>query len=167
MSPSAKKKKKKKTANPHVTVSGPSRNVTSDTENKELHEREEKERQSKAREKNPMRVHLEYKEGCEHAKDLLHKLKERIPKAKITTEVSQEDVFEFLLNEKVVYSRTQLGGYPDNAEMVEIAFWMNKGKSFMHMYLCTFVEGGEPKMVIADRKSTPLAKRVILACTIS
>jgi len=35
------------------------------------------------------------------------------------------------------------------------------------MYLCSFVEGGEPNMEIADRKKTPLAKRVILACTIS
>jgi hypothetical protein len=42
-----------------------------------------------------------------------------------------------------------------------------QGKNFMHMYLCTFVEGGEPNMVIADRKATPLAKRVILSCTIS
>ena len=50
---------------------------------------------------------------------------------------------------------------------LKVAYWANKGKSFMHMYLCTVAEGGEPNMVITDRKNTPLAKRIILACTIS
>ena len=42
-----------------------------------------------------------------------------------------------------------------------------QGRNFMHMYLCTFVDGGEPNMDIADRKATPIAKRAILACVIS
>ena len=57
--------------------------------------------------------------------------------------------------------------YPDEGEMIEIAKWANKGKSFMHMYLCSLTEGGTPNMVIADKKATPLPKRVLLMCTIS
>ena len=41
-----------------------------------------------------------------------------------------------------------------------------QGRSFMHMYLCTFMEGGVVNMVKEDKKKTPLAKRAILACTI-
>ena len=57
--------------------------------------------------------------------------------------------------------------YPDEGEMIEIAKWANKGKSFMHMYLCSLSEGGTPNMVVADKKATPLPKRVLLMCTIS
>ena len=41
-----------------------------------------------------------------------------------------------------------------------------QGKSFLHMYLCSVAEGGEPRMVITDRKNTPLAKRMVMSCTI-
>ena len=41
-----------------------------------------------------------------------------------------------------------------------------QGKSFLHMYLCSVAEGGEPRMVITDRRNTPLAKRVVMSCTI-
>ena len=94
-------------------------------------------------------------------------------------------MFEFSINDKVVFSRRLLNKYPDIEEMVEIARWINKvrvlflkikeiankrfifqGKTFMHMFLCSFCEGGEPRMIVADRKATPLAKRLILACTI-
>ena len=77
------------------------------------------------------------------------------------------DKFEYYVNEKIVWSKYHLKGYPNVDEMVEIAFWANKGKTFMHMYLCSFTEGGEPNMNVADRKNTPLAKRLILACVIS
>jgi len=72
---------------------------------------------------------------------------------------------------------------PDKEEMIEMAYWYapcgvirahftppfraDQGKSFMHMYLCSYAEGGEPNMVITDRKKTPLAKRVLLTCSIS
>ena len=42
-----------------------------------------------------------------------------------------------------------------------------QGKSFLHLYLCSVAEGGEPKMVITDRKNTPLPKRIIMSCVIS
>ena len=44
---------------------------------------------------------------------------------------------------------------------------MLQGKSFLHLYLCSVAEGGEPKMVITDRKNTPLPKRIIMSCVIS
>lgn len=71
------------------------------------------------------------------------------------------------MNDKIVYSKTHLKDFPDADEMMEVVRWASKGKSFMHMYLCTFAEGGEPNMVVADRRNTPLAKRIILACVIS
>ena len=41
-----------------------------------------------------------------------------------------------------------------------------QGKSFLHMYLCSVAEGGEPRMVITDRRNTPVARRVIMSCSI-
>jgi len=77
-------------------------------------------------------------------------------------------VFEYSLNEKVVYSTRLLKEMPNFDELIEITYWMNEGKSFMHMYLCTFVEGGgETIMVLNDKKNTPLLKRVVMSCTIS
>ena len=45
-------------------------------------------------------------------------------------------------------------------------FFSFQGKSFMHMYLCSFVEGGAIKMELYDKKHTPLFKRVMLSCTV-
>jgi len=119
------------------------------------------------REEGPsMRVHLEYQEGHEGSESFLAEMTEACPGAKITSEALTDEVFELTINDKVVYSMRLLKKYPDFEEMLEIAKWMNKGKSYMHMYLCSFMEGGEPRMVVADRKATPLAKRLILACTI-
>ena len=83
-----------------------------------------------------------------------------------TSDIS-EGFFEFFLNEKLVFSRHHLGTYPDEGEMIEMAKWANRGKTFMHMYLCSFSEGGTPNMVVADKKATPLPKRVLLMCSIS
>ena len=41
-----------------------------------------------------------------------------------------------------------------------------QGKSFLHLYLCSVAEGGEPRMVITDRRNTPLARRIVMSCTI-
>ena len=41
-----------------------------------------------------------------------------------------------------------------------------QGKSFLHMYLCSVAEGGEPRMVITDRRNTPMAKRVVMSCSV-
>ena len=68
------------------------------------------------------------------------------------------DSYEIEINGKLIFSKHHLGEFPDNAEIVEISKWGNKGKSFLHMYLCSVAEGGEPRMVITDRKNTPLAK---------
>ena len=72
-----------------------------------------------------------------------------------------------LLNISTINRQPPFREYPDEGEMIEIARWANQGKSFMHMYLCSLSEGGTPNMVVADKKATPLPKRVILMCTIS
>ena len=57
-----------------------------------------------------------------------------------------------------------------NANSIQFKYlWIFQGKSFMHMYLCSFVErrGNEDvHMAINDRRNTPFVKRAILACTI-
>jgi len=76
------------------------------------------------------------------------------------------DSLEIEINGKLIFSRANLGRDPDIEEIVEITKWGHKGKSFLHMYLCSVAEGGEPRMVITDRKNTPVVKRVIMSCSI-
>jgi len=100
-----------------------------------------------------------------------HELKteilKEVPEAQIEFVVGEDDAFDIMINGKLIFSKTQLGHYPDVGEMVEITKWGNKGKSFLHLYLCSVAEGGQPNMVITDKKNTPLPKRVIMMCTIS
>lgn len=119
-------------------------------------------------EKPPMRVHIEHPEDCQYTKDFLERLKESCPDAKVTTVIGEGACWEFFINDKVVHSRRLLHGkkYPKIDEMMEISEQMYEGRSFMHMYLCTFMEGGEVNLAIQDRKKTPLAKRIILSCSI-
>jgi len=119
-------------------------------------------------EKPQMRVHIEHQEGCKYTPDFLARLKEACPDAKVTTEIGEGECWEFFINDKCVHSRRLLYGssFPCIEEMIEISLQMDEGRSFMHMYLCTFMEGGEIKMVKEDKLKTPLAKRVILSCTI-
>ncbi len=98
---------------------------------------------------------------------MVDKIMEVVPDAVVTTEVGEDNDFEFFVNGKIVFSRQHLNSYPDPGEMTEIVFWASRGKSFMHMYLCSFAEGGEPNMVVSDRRNTPLAKRIVLSCVIS
>jgi len=126
-----------------------------------------------------LEIHLEYREGCEHGLEFIRMIEEQFPNARFEKEVSQEDVFEYHLNEKVVYSKRLLKrwpgqkgkkGGPDFEELIEITYWMEQGKSFMHMYLCSFVErrGNEDiHLAINLKRNTPLVKRIILSCTIS
>ena len=77
------------------------------------------------------------------------------------------DSYEIEINGKLIFSKHHLGEYPDNAEIVEISKWGNMGKSFLHMYLCSVAEGGQQRMIITDKKNTPLPKRMIMLCSIS
>ena len=77
------------------------------------------------------------------------------------------DSYEIEINGKLIFSKHHLGEYPDNAEIVEISKWGNMGKSFLHMYLCSVAEGGQQRMIITDKKNTPLPKRMIMLCVIS
>lgn len=126
-----------------------------------------------------LEIHLEYKEGCEHGLEFIRMIEEQFPNARFEKEVSQEDVFEYHLNEKVVYSKRLLKrwpgqkgkkGGPDFEELIEITYWMEQGKSFQQMYLCSFVErqrNEDIHLAINLKRNTPLAKRIILSCVIS
>jgi len=130
------------------------------------------------KDKNALRIHLEHQEGCEYAEEFIRLVREQFPNAVFEIDTSQDDCFEYHLNDKVVYSKRILKrwpgqkekkGGPDFEELIEITYWMEQGKSFMHMYLCSFVErrGNEDvHMAINDRRNTPFVKRAILACTI-
>jgi len=115
-----------------------------------------------------VKLHILHKEGCEVTEEIIREVMLVTPEAQITTEVDKdEDALEIKINGKLMFSKKNLGTYPSPHEIAEIAKWGNQGKSFLHMYLCSVAEGGEPRMVITDRKNTPLAKRVIMSCTIS
>lgn len=114
--------------------------------------------------RSPARIHLIHEPECKFSIELLELFRKEIPTAKISDEVG--DAFCLYVNNKIVYNKTLLKRFPRMDEMVEICHWMNEGKTFMHLYLCSFAEGGEPKMVIDDRRNTPFAKRLILMCTI-
>ena len=51
--------------------------------------------------------------------------------------------------------------------LYSVLIFAMQGKSFLHLYLCSVAEGGQPNMVITDKKNTPLPKRVIMMCSIS
>jgi len=126
-----------------------------------------------------LEIHLEYREGCEHGLEFIRMVEEQFPNARFEKETSQEDVFEYHLNEKVVYSKRLLKrwpgqkgkkGGPDFEELIEITYWMEQGKSFQQMYLCSFVErqrNEDIHLAINLKRNTPLAKRIILSCVIS
>eukprot|EP00095_Tigriopus_kingsejongensis_P007889 maker-scaffold720_size106930-snap-gene-0.12 protein:Tk07889 transcript:maker-scaffold720_size106930-snap-gene-0.12-mRNA-1 annotation:"migration and invasion enhancer 1-like" len=115
-----------------------------------------------------VKIHVRHKEGCKFTDELMVLLKRKVPDAILTHEIGEDDEFEFFANDKLIYSKRNLGRYPKGKdELLEVTRWANKGKTFMHMYLCTVADGsGESNMIIADRKNTPIAKRIILACTI-
>ena len=46
-------------------------------------------------------------------------------------------VFEYHLNEKVVYSVRLLGDWPDFDDLIEITYWRNQVSLFI--YLCTII----------------------------
>lgn len=115
----------------------------------------------------PVKVRIEHERNCEMQNELKTEILKEIPEAQIELVVGEDDSFEIMINGKLIFSKTQLGHYPDLAEIVEITKWGNKGKSFLHLYLCSVAEGGQPNMVITDKKNTPLPKRVIMMCTIS
>merc|ERR1711962_127927 len=115
-----------------------------------------------------VKIHIQHKEGCEATEEIIREIMLVTPEAQITTEVDKdENALEIKINGKLMFSKKVLGTNPIAHEVAEIVKWGNEGKSFLHMYLCSVAEGGEPRMVITDRKNTPLAKRVIMSCTIS
>merc|ERR1712130_597251 len=115
----------------------------------------------------PVRVKIVHEPNCAMAGDLKNAIIAEVPEAQVNTEEGEQDMFEVEINGKLIFSKKELGLYPDTEEILEITKWGNKGKSFLHLYLCSVAEGGEPRMVITDRKNTPLAKRVIMSCVIS
>merc|ERR1712227_259731 len=115
----------------------------------------------------PVRVRIEHRPNCEMTRELTEAILAEVPEAEIEAIEGDEDTFEVEINGKLIFSKRELGHYPERDEIVEITKCGNKGKSFLHLYLCSVAEGGEPRMVMTDRKNTPLAKRIIMSCVIS
>jgi len=115
----------------------------------------------------PIQVHIIHAEGDKEVDELIREITAAAPQAQITTEIGKPESFEITINDKLLFSKERLGEYPNHEEIAEIIKWGNKGKSLLHMYLCSVAEGGEPRMVITDKKNTPIAKRLIMTCTIS
>jgi len=115
----------------------------------------------------PVKVRIEHGRDVTEQEALKTAILKEIPEAQVEFVVGEDDSFEIEINGKLIFSRHQLGVWPDNAEIVEISKWGNKGKSFLHMYLCSVAEGGTQRMVITDKKNTPLPKRLIMQCVIS
>jgi len=144
--------------------------------------------------KNPLRIRLEYKEGTEDTKfkltkkkkfeskshpwiptpemktirEFIEKIQDDYPEAsiEIVPLSCEEECFEYYINDKMIYSVNQLKDWPNFDELNEVTYWMYEGKTFMHMYLCSFVEGGDIKMMLYDKRHTPMFKRVMLSCTV-
>merc|ERR1711973_289686 len=114
----------------------------------------------------PVRVKIEHGKNVEVAIKLYDELLRRVPGAILERTEGLDDSLEIEINGKLIYSRSNLGKDPDIEEIVEITKWGHRGKSFLHMYLCSVAEGGEPRMVITDRKNTPVAKRIVMSCSI-
>merc|ERR1711970_1417121 len=114
----------------------------------------------------PVKVNIEHGQNVEMAERLKQEILNKVPGALVETVLGEDDSLEIEINGKLIFSKTNLGQDPDIEEIVEITKWGHRGKSFLHIYLCSGAEGGEPRMVITDRKNTPLAKRVIMSCTI-
>merc|ERR1712045_332412 len=115
----------------------------------------------------PVKVRIEHGRDCKEQEALKSAILKEVPEAQVEFVVGEDDSYEIDINGKLIFSRTQLGVWPDTAEIVEITKWGNKGKSFLHMYLCSVAEGGQQRMVITDKKNTPLPKRIIMKCVIS
>lgn len=114
----------------------------------------------------PVRVKIEHGKNVEVAIKLYDEILRRVPGAILERTEGLDDSLEIEINGKLIYSRSNLGKDPDIEEIVEITKWGHRGKSFLHMYLCSVAEGGEPRMVITDRKNTPVAKRIVMSCSI-
>lgn len=115
----------------------------------------------------PVKVRIEHGRDCKEQEALKSAILKEIPEADVEFVVGDDDSFEIEINGKLIFSRSQLGVWPDTTEIVEITKWGNRGKSFLHMYLCSVAEGGQQRMVITDKKNTPLPKRIIMKCVIS
>lgn len=115
----------------------------------------------------PVKVRIEHGRDCKEQEALKAAILKEIPEAQVEFLVGEGDCYEIQINGKLIFSRHQLGVWPDTAEIVEISKWGNKGKSFLHMYLCSVAEGGTQRMIITDKKNTPLPKRIIMQCVIS
>jgi len=84
----------------------------------------------------PVKVRIEHGRDVTEQEALKTAILKEIPEAQVEFVVGEDDSFEIEINGKLIFSRHQLGVWPDNAEIVEISKWGNKGKSFLHMYLC-------------------------------
>ena len=87
-------------------------------------------------------IHKSYRRNCEMQNELKAEILKEIPEAQIefvvgddgreekifktNTTISYTDAFDIMINGKLIFAKSQLGHYPDVAEIVEITKWGNK-----------------------------------------
>jgi len=112
--------------------------------------------------------------------EFIDKIKKECPNARIEIlpQSCEEECFEFFINDKPIYSVRLLKDWPNFDEIYECVYWLYRGKTFQHIYMCTYMVGinvgvasqvmgcAPTTMTVYDRKHTPLYKRVMLSCSI-
>merc|ERR1712179_688767 len=73
----------------------------------------------------PVRVNIEHGRNVELGEHLKQEILTKVPGALVDTAIGADDSLEIEIN-----------------EIVEITKWGHRGKSFLHLYLCSVAEGG-------------------------
>merc|ERR1712181_11440 len=68
----------------------------------------------------PVRVRIEHKPNCEMTRELTEAILAEVPEAEVEAVEGDEDTFEVEINGKLIFSKRQLGHYPERDEIVEI-----------------------------------------------
>merc|ERR1712107_958018 len=73
----------------------------------------------------PARVRIEHRPNCEMTRELTEAILAEVPEAEIEAVEGDEDTFEVEINGKLIFSKRELGHYPERDEIVEITKWGN------------------------------------------
>merc|ERR1712013_425418 len=68
----------------------------------------------------PVRVRIEHRPNCEMTRELTEAILAEVPEAEIEAVEGDEDTFEVEINGKLIFSKRELGHYPERDEIVEI-----------------------------------------------
>merc|ERR1711953_478774 len=67
----------------------------------------------------PVRVRIEHRPNCEMTRELTEAILAEVPEAEIEAVEGDEDTFEVEINGKLIFSKRELGHYPERDEIVE------------------------------------------------